>query len=68
MLLEALVGIFLLSLSLVGQIHVDGKIWGLCQTLNSAWLPLARFQTIHVSTSREYLLSSNITIIKFVIC
>jgi hypothetical protein len=36
MLLEALVGIFLLSLLIVGQVHADGKIWGLCQTLSSA--------------------------------
>jgi hypothetical protein len=36
MLLEALVGIFLLSSSLVEQVHADGKIRGLCQTLSSA--------------------------------
>jgi hypothetical protein len=35
-LLEALVGIFLLSLSLVGRVHADGKIRGLYQTLSSA--------------------------------
>jgi hypothetical protein len=64
-LLEALVGIFLLSLSLMGRVHADGKIQGLCQTLRSAWLPLALFQTIHVLTSREYLLSSIIKIFKF---
>jgi hypothetical protein len=65
MLLEALVGIFMLSLSLMGRVHADGKIRGLCQTLSSAWLPLAHFQIIHVPTSREYLLSSNIKIFKF---
>jgi hypothetical protein len=35
-LLEALVGIFLLSLLLMGRVHADGKIQGLYQTMSSA--------------------------------